>query len=166
VFDNAPKKASDDSNESADRLTSREDERIALRCNRKELQLLDSFVSNGEFASRSELMREALRSFLRARALSATPPARVDPTGIVEIPVRLRSDELETLGAYARLVGNDRPLGDVLAEFVRRAELELKVVELVQRARSSVQQAAEQRAQVGALQESARDLERKGVVGR
>ncbi|MFZ1022697.1 MAG: ribbon-helix-helix domain-containing protein, partial [Thermoplasmata archaeon] len=124
MFDNAPNKASEGSKGPADRLTSREDERIALRCNRKELQLLDSFVSNGEFASRSELMREALRSFLRVRALSAIPPARLDPTGIVEVPVRLRSDEIETLSAYARLVGNDRPLGDLLAEFVRRAEFE------------------------------------------
>ncbi len=166
MFDNVPGKASDDSEESTGRGTSREDERIALRCNRKELQLLDSFVANGEFSSRSELMREALRSFLRARAMSATPPPRPNALGLVEVPVRLRGDEVETLGIYARLVGNDRSLADVLAELVRRGELELKVSELVQRTRSSVQQAAEQRAQVDALQESARDLERKGVVGR
>ena len=166
MFDKARARRSEDSKEAPGRRTEPEDERIALRCNRKELQLLDSFVSTGEFRSRSELMREALHAFLRTRAQSTAPPLRADAAGIVEIPVRLRADEAETLSAYAQLVGNDRPVGDLLAEFVRRAEMELKVNELVQRARLSVQQAGEQRAQIGALQESARDLERKGVVGR
>ena len=144
-----------------------EDERIALRCTRKELQLLDSFIANGEFRSRSVLMRQALREFLRARAMSAiaTPPA-TDAEGLVEVPVRLRPEEVESLSTYARLVGNGRTLGDVLAETVRRGELELKVTELVQRHRASAHQAAESRAQLGALRRSGEDLERKGVVGR
>jgi len=44
--------------------------------------------------------------------------------------------------------------------------MELKVNELVQRARATVREAVETRTQVGALQESGKDLERKGVVGR
>lgn len=144
-----------------------EDERIALRCARKELQLLDSFVVSGEFRNRSELMRAALREFLRARALSAVaPPAAAVGPGLVEVPVRLRREEVETLNAYGSLVGNGRDLGDVLADLVRRGELELKVAELVQRHRSSAQQAAENRAQVDALRRSGDDLAKKGVVGR
>jgi len=55
---------------------------------------------------------------------------------------------------------------DILAEIVRRGEMEMKVHELVQRARATVREAVETRTQVGALGESAKDLERKGVVGR
>jgi Arc/MetJ-type ribon-helix-helix transcriptional regulator len=144
-----------------------EDERIALRCNRKELQLLDTFVSSGEFESRSELMRAALRQFLRTRTESAvqTPPTPA-PTGLIEAPVRLRQDEVETFREYGALVSNDQPLNDVLAQLVRRGALELQVSELVARARGAVRKAAEERAQVKALETSGRDLERQGVVGR
>ncbi|MGC2289643.1 MAG: ribbon-helix-helix domain-containing protein [Thermoplasmata archaeon] len=144
-----------------------EDERIALRCNRKELQLLDTFVSSGEFGSRSELMRTALREFIRARTESAvlTPPNPA-PTGLIEAPVRLRQDEVETFQEYGALVSNDQPLNDVLAQLVRRGALELQVSELVARARGAVRKAAEERAQVKALETSGRDLERQGVVGR
>jgi hypothetical protein len=44
--------------------------------------------------------------------------------------------------------------------------MELRVQELVARARATVREAVETRAQVGALQESGKDLERRGVVGR
>lgn len=144
-----------------------EDERIALRCNRRELQLLDTFVGSGEFESRSELMREALREFLRNRTESAvqTPPT-ASPTGLLEAPVRLRQDEVETFREYGALVANDQPLNDVLAQLVRRGAHELQVAELVARARGAVRKAAEERAQVRALETSARDLERQGVVGR
>jgi Arc/MetJ-type ribon-helix-helix transcriptional regulator len=144
-----------------------EDERIALRCNRRELQLLDTFVSSGEFESRSELMRAALRDFLRTRTASAvrTPPTP-SPTGLVEAPVRLRQDEVENLREYGALVSNDQPLSDVLAQLVRRGALELQVSELVARARTAVRAAAEERAQIKALETSGRDLERQGVVGR
>ncbi|MCI4330644.1 MAG: ribbon-helix-helix domain-containing protein [Thermoplasmata archaeon] len=144
-----------------------EEERIALRCARKELQLLDSFVVSGEFRSRSELMRAALREFLRARAMSAVaPPAKEAPSGLVEVPVRLRAEEVETLGAYGTLVGNGRDIGDVLADLVRRGELELKVSELVERHRLAAHEAAETRVQLGALRRSGEDLAKKGVLGR
>jgi Arc/MetJ-type ribon-helix-helix transcriptional regulator len=144
-----------------------EDERIALRCNRRELQLLDSFVGSGEFESRSELMRAALHAFLRNRTESAalTPP-NPSSTGLIEAPVRLRQDEVETFREYGALVSNDQPLTDVLAQLVRRGALELQVSELVARARGAVRKAAEERAQVKALETSGRDLERQGVVGR
>jgi Arc/MetJ-type ribon-helix-helix transcriptional regulator len=144
-----------------------EDERIALRCARKELQLLDSYVVSGEFRNRSELMRAALREFLRARAMSAVaPPASSANSGLLEVPVRLRVEEVETLNAYGALVGNGRDLGDVLADLVRRGELEFKVSELVQRQRTSVREAGEARAKLGELRRSGEDLARKGVVGR
>lgn len=128
---------------------------------------MDSFVVNGEFESRSELMRQALRDFLRSRALPAvTPPAAADPTGLLEVPVRLRREEVETLSAYARLTGNGHPLADVLATLVRRGELELKVAELVQRTRASLREAADARTSLEDLTRSAQDLERRGVVGR
>ncbi len=144
-----------------------EDERIALRCNRRELQLLDTFVVNGEFSSRSELMREALREFLRARTESAVanPPAP-GATGPLEVPVRLRPDEAETFRAYGEHLANGQALSDVLAQLVRRGALELKVAELVAAARASLREAAEERARLQALQTSGRDLERQGVVGR
>ena len=144
-----------------------EDERIALRCNRRELQLLDSFVANGEFRSRSELMRRALHEFLRTRALSTvSPPAAAAPGDLVEVPVRLRPEEVEAFQTYADHVANGQSLGDVLAQAVRRGEVELKVSELARRAREQRHQAAENRASLSSLQRSAEDLERKGVVGR
>ncbi|HKS59842.1 MAG TPA: ribbon-helix-helix domain-containing protein [Thermoplasmata archaeon] len=144
-----------------------EDERIALRCNRKELQLLDSFVLTGEFRSRSELMRAALREYLRARALPAVqPPVASSPTAATEVAVRLRNDEVETYTAYGELVANGQPLPDVLASLVRRGGLELKATELVSQARAQKHLAEESRAQLNGLRDSAETLARKGVVGR
>lgn len=165
MFDKAREPASDGSREPEDDRVGPEDERIALRCNRRELQLVDSFVASGEFRTRSELMRAALREFLRARALSAVAPA-THASGLIEVPVRLRRDELETLVAHAKLVGNDRPVGDLLAELVRRGEMEAKIAELVHRHRLSVQQWEETRAAVAALERTGRRLEGRGVVGR
>ena len=87
-----------------------EDERIALRCNRRELQLVDSFVVNGEFRNRSELMRHALRAFLRDRSASAVtaPAPAASESGVLEVPVRLRREEIETYRAYRRDRG-ERP---------------------------------------------------------
>ena len=166
VFDNASKRASEASGESAARSEETEDARIALRCNRKELRLVDSFVANGEFATRSELMRAALHAFLRSQAMSAAPTPTMDAEGFIEVPVRLRPEEYASLETYAHHVANRSSVKDVLAEIVRRGELELKVHELVQRARATVREAVETRTQVGALGESGKDLERKGVVGR
>ena len=166
MFDKAREPASDGSREPEEERVGPEDERIALRCNRRELQLVDSFVASGEFRTRSELMRAALRDFLRARALSGVAPAARATTGLIEVPVRLRRDELETLVAHAKLVGNDRPVGDLLAELVRRGEMEAKIAELVHRHRLSVQQWEETRAAVAELERSGRRLEGRGVVGR
>jgi len=166
VFDNAPNGTPARPRQPEAPREDSEDARIALRCNRKELQLVDSFVTNGEYASRSELMRAALHAFLRSRALSTAPAPPVDAEGFIEVPVRLRPEEYADLEAYARYVANGRKASDVLAEFVRRGEIELKARELAHRARAAVREAVETRTQVGELAESGRDLERKGVVGR
>jgi Arc/MetJ-type ribon-helix-helix transcriptional regulator len=166
VFDKVPKQAPGPSREPGHGSEETEDARIALRCNRSELRLVDSFVSSGEFESRSELMRSALHAFLRSRALSTAPSPPVDAEGYIEVPVRLRPDEYAVFETYARHVANGRPVRDLLAEIVRRGESELQVRELAARARATVREAVESRAQAGALQESAKDLERKGVVGR
>ncbi len=149
-----------------ERAGSADDARIALRCNRDELELLDSHVARGEFSSRSELMRAALHAFLRARAWSNLPTPRVDADGLVEATVRLRPDEYATLVAYAAKVCNGRRVDDVLAELVRRAESELKLTELVRRTHERIREAASTGATVGALEESGKDLERRGVLGR
>lgn len=166
MFDNEPDGSIRRSRAGADRPESSEDARIALRCNRAELHLVDSFVANGEFPTRSELMRAALHAFLRSRALSAAPTPAVDADGFVEVAVRLRPEEYATLETYARHVANGRPVRDLLAEWIRHREMELKVQELVARARATVRDAVETRAQAAALRESGSDLERKGVVGR
>ena len=166
MFDNASKRADGAAKEPTARSEEPEDARIALRCNRSELRLVDSFVANGEFPTRSELMRSALHAFLRSRAMSTAPAPRVDAEGFIEVPVRLRPEEYAALETYAHLVANGQSVRDLLALIVRRGEMELKVSELVQRARATVREAVETRSQVGALGESAKDLERKGVVGR
>ncbi|HTS32533.1 MAG TPA: hypothetical protein VMI55_01155 [Thermoplasmata archaeon] len=166
MFDNAPNRENARSRGTDVSREGAEDARIALRCNRKELQLVDSYVANGEFPTRSELMRAALHAFLRARTLSAAPTPAVDAEGYVEVPVRLRPEEYAGFETYSRHVANGRPVRDILAEIVRRGEMELKVQELVARARTAVRDAVETRAQVGSLQESGKDLERRGVVGR
>jgi Arc/MetJ-type ribon-helix-helix transcriptional regulator len=166
VFDNAPNgKKARPSEPEASRPES-EDARIALRCNRKELQLVDSFVSSGEFPTRSELMRAALHAFLRSRALLTAPTPPVDADGYVEVPVRLKPDEYAAFEAYAQHVANGRAVRDILAECVRRGEKAMEVYELIERARQTTRAAAKVRSEAGALSESGRDLERKGVVGR
>lgn len=166
MFDNAPERKPRRRGAPEPAPEEPEDARIALRCNRKELRLVDSFVANGEYPTRSELMRAALHAFLRSRAMSTAPTPPVDAEGFVEVPVRLRPEEYAAFETYAQHVGNGRQVRDLLAEIVRRGEMELKVNELVQRARATVREAVETRTQVGALQESGKDLERKGVVGR
>jgi len=166
VFDNANSRKSARSRGTEEREEGTEDARIALRCNRRELGLVDSFVTNGEYSTRSELMRAALHAFLTSRAASSLPTPPVDAEGFVEIPVRLRPDEYAALETYCRHVANGRPVKDLLAEMIRRSEMEMKVTELVQRARTTVREAVAARTQAGALSESGKDLERKGVVGR
>ncbi|MGI0052648.1 MAG: ribbon-helix-helix domain-containing protein [Thermoplasmata archaeon] len=141
-----------------------EDERIALRCHRKELQLLDSFVASGEFRSRSELMRAALRQFLRERAREGATIAAA--AGTEEVPVRLRRDEIGELTAYGELVANGMVLPDVLSQLVRRGALELKVAELVARSRQSAQESRATRERVEGLERAGAELARRGIVGR
>jgi len=125
---------------------------------------LDSFVANGEFRSRSELMREALREFLRSRALAgAMIPGDADT---VEISVRIRRDELETFAAYGELVANGAQPPEVAAQLLRRGALELKVAELVAGARQSVHRSAEERQQLKGLRATGAELTRRGIVGR
>lgn len=166
VFDNVSKRGNGRSRERTSPPKDPEEARIALRCNRKELELLDSFVADGEFESRSELVRGALHAFLRARALSAAPTPRVDSEGLMEVPVRLRPDEVATWEAYAKTIANGRPVADLLAEAVRHYEHKHELVDLAKHGRERVRDAVDSRAKVHALGESGRDLERKGMVGR
>jgi Arc/MetJ-type ribon-helix-helix transcriptional regulator len=167
VFDKPPHRVPEEPQALSGARIGPEDERIALRCHRRELQLVDSFVASGEFRSRSDLMRAALREFLRARALTAVASAPPRPVrDLVEVPVRLRSDEVETLRAFGELHGNGRDLADVLAELVRRGELEAKVHELVERARTAVRTAETNRERLRELRDTSQELERKGVLGR
>ena len=166
MFDNAPHGKKARSVEPEATRSDPEDARIALRCNRKELQLVDSFVTSGEYPTRSELMRAALHAFLRSRAMSTAPTPPVDADGLVEVSVRLSPEEYADIEAYARHIGNRQDVRDTLAMVVRHGERSLQLHELAERARSQARNAAETRTRVGALTDSGRDLERKGVVGR
>jgi len=166
VFDNAPSGRKARSSEPEAPRRKPEDARIALRCNREELSLVDSFVTAGEYPTRSELMRAALHAFLRARTLSTAPTPPVDADGLIEVPARLRPEEYADIVAYAHRVNNRQDVRDTLAQLVRYGEKELQVRELAQRAREMARDAVATRTQVGALTESGKDLERRGVVGR
>ncbi|HTT35827.1 MAG TPA: ribbon-helix-helix domain-containing protein [Thermoplasmata archaeon] len=165
MFDNAPVRSPSRPRDASGARIGPEDERIALRCNRRELQLVDSFVANGEFPTRSDLMRAALREFLRARVTSAALPSR-EASDTIEVAVPLRRDEVAILVAHTKLVGHHRSLGDLLAELVRRGEMEAKVRELVERQRLSLRDSREVEAQVEELGRAGRRLEDRGVVGR
>src|SRR5215467_14788401 len=112
-------------------------------------------------------MRTALREFVRARTQPHSNP-QGSPTnrGPTEVAVNLRPDEVATYRLYGELVANGQPLGDTLAQLVRRGDLELKVSELVRRARESVRESVENRRNARELSRSADELERKGVYGR
>jgi Arc/MetJ-type ribon-helix-helix transcriptional regulator len=166
VFDNAPPGKEARSREPEAPRREAEEARIALRCTVKELQLVDSFVSAGEYPTRSELMRAALHAFLRSRALSTAPNPPVDADGLIEVPIRLKPEEYATLVGYAQHFANGTRLSDVIALIFRHGESEMEVHEKVLRAREKHRAAAETRSQVGALSDSGRDLERRGVVGR
>lgn len=166
VFDNASDGKEARSREPEASRREPEEARIALRCTLKELRLVDSFVSSNEFATRSELMRAALHAFLRSRAMSAAPTPPVDAEGYLEVPIRLKLEEYAAIETYAQHVANGMNPRDAIAMIFRHGERALDVGGLVERTRSRVREAADARTQVGALSESGRDLERKGVVGR
>ena len=134
VFDNAPNGKKARSVEPEAPRRDAEDARIALRCNRGELRLVDSFVSAGEFPTRSELMRAALHAFLRSRALSTAPTPPVDAeNGYLEVPTRLTPEEFAEFEAFAHHTGNRHAVKDTSPMLVRRGALELKVTELAQK---------------------------------
>ncbi len=166
VFDNASEGKEGRRREPEASRREPEDARIALRCTLKELRLVDSFVDSNEYPTRSELMRAALHAFLRSRAMSTAPTPPVDAEGYLEVPIRLKLEEYAALETYAQHVANGTPLRDVIAMIFRHGEAAMNVRELVERTRTRVREAADARTQVGALSESGRDLERKGVVGR
>ena len=166
VFDNAREGKKDRASGPEASRQDREDARIALRCPRAELRLVDSFVASGEFATRSELLRAALHAFVRSRTMSSTPTPRVDADGLVEVAIRLTPEECAAAEAYARHMGNRAELRDTLALIFRYGEEKLDVRHHAQRVREHNREAVETRTRVGELSESGRDLERKGVVGR
>ena len=166
MFDNAREGKEDRASGPEASRRDREEARIALRCTLSELRLVDSFVSSGEYATRSELLRAALHAFLRSRAMSSTPTPPVDSEGYVEVPIRLTPEECAAAEEFARHMANRLDLRDALALIFRYGEKELEVRERARRAREQNREAAENRVRVGQLSESGRDLERKGVVGR
>ena len=166
MFDNARDGNQDRASGPEASRQDREDARIALRCNLRELRMVDSYVASGEYATRSELLRAALHAFLRSRAMSSTPTPTVDADGLVEVSIRLRPEECVAAEAYARHMANRMELRDALALVFRYGEERLEVGRHAVRQRELTREAAEARARVGALSESGRDLERKGVVGR
>jgi hypothetical protein len=147
----------------------REEERIALRCSRRELQFLDSFVVSGEFSTRSELIRAALREFLshRARAAPEAPPAPPPPgpAPLPDLVVPLRPEEREVVEAYAELVQDHAPVSSTLAELVRRGLRDGKVVEQLEATRSLVRASAERRSQAQQAAKSPEELQRQGFLG-
>ncbi|MCI4349449.1 MAG: hypothetical protein L3J93_04455 [Thermoplasmata archaeon] len=68
--------------------------------------------------------------------------------------------------AFGELAANGQSLKDLLAQLIRRGELELKVQETVARSRAAVREAHESRQRLERLGRSGADLERRGVVGR
>jgi len=143
-----------------------EEERIAVRCTRRELQQLDSFVLSGEFSSRSELIRAALRDFLSRRARAAlVSPGTLPAEAFVRVPVRLRAEERDLYEAYCELVANGAPLEDILAQWVRRGALEARAQALVEEIRGRVRAETERRHQLQELERSGEDLQKRGLLG-
>jgi Arc/MetJ-type ribon-helix-helix transcriptional regulator len=166
VFDKAREGKEDRASGPEASRRDREEARIALRCTLSELRLVDSFVTSGEYATRSELLRAALHAFLRSRAMSSTPTPPVDADGLVEVGIRLKPEECAAAEEYARHMANRAELRDALALIFRYGEERLEMFKHAERARERNREAVEARTAVGELSESGRDLERRGVVGR
>ncbi len=166
MFDKVPRRETPLVRERNARRADPEDARIALRCHRKELELIDSFVANGEFESRSELLRAAMHALLRSRSLSAEVAPTRDSEGYVEVPVRMRPHELAEWEAWASYMENGQPVRDVLARAIREIASGRHMRETIAYHREGAQQAAARQEQESALRESGKNLERKGVVGR
>ena len=166
VFDDVPRRSPVASQRAEDRRRDLEEARIALRCNRRELDLVDSFVSSGEYESRSALVRAALHAFLRSRTLSTAPTPPRDSEGYVEVPVRLRPHEFEEWTAYAHYLAGNQPLRDVLGGLLRELQATRNVRDLVTYHRQSQRDAVGQQEGTAALREIGKNLQRRGVVGR
>ena len=150
----------------------KEEERVGVRCPRRELQFLDSFVVSGEFRTRSELIRAALRDFLarRARAgseatTSAVPKTHEAPVAAAGAPGSFRPEELDVLQGYADLVMNGASMGDALATIVRLGLSLEKVRTAVEEQRSLVRGSAERRNKVEGAERTSQELERRGYLG-
>lgn len=150
----------------------KEEERVGVRCSRRELQFLDSFVVSGEFRTRSELIREALRDFLARRAreapaesATARPRTHEAPAASASAPGSFRPEELELLTDYADLVMNGASVGDALAAIVRQGIPMEKVRQVVAEQRGLVRDSAERRTKVENAGRSSQELERQGYLG-
>jgi Arc/MetJ-type ribon-helix-helix transcriptional regulator len=110
--------------------------RLAVRCSQRELRAIDAFVLTGDFRTRSELVRKAIEQYLAAR-LKEVPQDSGSPEGP---RVRLRSEEIEIVSRYAKLVsGGD--LEGALAMLVRYGLQKLEVDEMVAKAERRTQNA-------------------------
>ena len=150
----------------------KEEERVGVRCARRELQFLDSFVVSGEFRTRSELIREALKDFLARRsrevpeANAATQPrTHTAPAAYQGIAAAFRPEEMELLTDYADLVMNGASVGDALAAIVRQGISLEKVRQVVAEQRGLLKDSVERRARVEKAERSSQELERRGYLG-
>ncbi|MDE1821447.1 MAG: hypothetical protein KGJ23_00920 [Euryarchaeota archaeon] len=149
----------------------KEEERVGVRCSRRELQFLDSFVVSGEFRTRSELIREALKDFLarRAREVPEAPATTQPRTHTAPVQGNaagsFRPEELELLTEYAELVLNGASVGDALAAIVRQGIPMEKVRTVVAEQRALVRDSAERRTKVENAGRTSQELERQGYLG-
>ena len=112
MFDNAPEPGTCTPSWRCSREAT-EDARIALRCNRKELQLVDSFVTTASYplgAHEGSAARVPPRPYL-----STAPTPAVDAEGFIEVPVRLRPEEYAAFETRTR-IANGPQYRDILAE--------------------------------------------------
>ncbi len=150
----------------------KEEERVGVRCSRRELQFLDSFVVSGEFRTRSELIREALKDFLARRSrevpeanATTQPRTHTAPAATQGIAASFRPEEAELLQEYAELVMNGASVADALAAIVRQGIPMEKVRQVVAEQRGLVRDSAERRSKVENAELASQTLERQGYLG-
>jgi Arc/MetJ-type ribon-helix-helix transcriptional regulator len=132
--------------------------KLAFRTSRRELKAMDAFVLAGDFRNRSELVRVAIERYLSEKLHEAPR----EP-GSVEGPrVRLRSEELDTVEKFAKLVaGND--LEEALAMLVRYGLKKVEADEMVKDAERRTHEAPV-RAREEDLDRTRLDLAERGVL--
>jgi Arc/MetJ-type ribon-helix-helix transcriptional regulator len=150
----------------------KEEERVGVRCSRRELQFLDSFVVSGEFRTRSELIRDAIREFLSRRVRDASPATETAapkthtaPAAEARAPGSFRQEEMELLTSYADLVMNGASVGDAIAAIVRQGISLEKVRAVVAEQRGLVRDSAERRTRVEGAERTSQELEHRGYLG-